>query len=334
MDRGVRRVRGSGGRPGKRVSPGGGESGEAKEGAAADQAIQQANSKTKSRRELARHDQFDEVSPEVGQIDEVAFDDAMARDPDAALAMLADMTGATDEALRTLARRLAGSIMLDLGRRGRTRQRGIGKLVSQPFRPDGGDLDLDSSLGALITARATRTAVDVDELRVSGWMKPATAYCLLVDRSGSMTGTPLATSAVAAAAVAHRAEDFSVVAFAEDAVVAKSQDSDKAAERVVTDVLILRGFGTTNVALALRTAQIQLSRSRASRKITVLLSDCRSTAKGDMKTAAAGLDELVILAPEGDADDAFAFGLAVGARVVTVSGPSDIPGALAAALND
>lgn len=315
------------------MSPGGGESGEAKEGAAADQAIQQANSKTKSRRELARHDQFDEVSPEVGQIDEVAFDDAMAHDPDAALAMLADMTGATDEVLRALARRLAGSIMVDLGRQGRTRQRGIATLVSQPFRPDVGDLDLDASLGALITARATRTAVDVDELRVSGWMRPATAYCLLVDRSGSMTGTPLATSAVAAAAVAHRAADFSVVAFAEDAVVAKSQDSDKAAERVVTDVLTLRGFGTTNVALALRTAQIQLSRSRASRKITVLLSDCRSTAKGDMNAAAAGLDELVIIAPAGDADDAFAFGMAVGARVVTVSGPSHIPEALAAALD-
>ncbi len=296
--------------------------------------MQSAASKTKSRRELQRHDHFDDVSPEVGELNSVAFDEAMAHDPDAALSMLADMTGATDERLRALARRLAGSIMVDVATHGRTRRRGIGKLVSQPFRPDGGDLDLDASMQGIVTARATATAVDIDELRTTGWVKPATAYCLLVDRSGSMHGTPLANAAIAAAAVAHRAADYSVIAFAGDAVVTKSQDSDKSVEAVVNDVLVLRGAGTTDVALALRSAQVQLARSRAGRKIAVLLSDCRATAKGDMHAAAAGLDELVILAPEGDADDAFAFGRAVGARVVTVAGPSHIPAALAEALSD
>jgi hypothetical protein len=316
------------------VSPDGGSGGEAKEGAAADKAVQQAGSKTKSRRELAQHDQFDEVSPEVGEINQIALDAAMDHDPDAALSMLADMTGATDEKLRALAKRLAGSLMIDLGKRGAVRKRGIGKLVSQPYRPDGGDLDLDASMHAIVLAKATGTAVDADDLRINGWVKPATAYCLLVDRSGSMQGTPLANSAVAAAAVSHRAADFSVVAFASDAVVTKSQESDKSIERVVTDVLTLRGAGTTDVALALRSAQVQLARSRAGRKITVLLSDCRANAKGDMHAAAAGLDELVIIAPEGDADDALAFGRAVGARVVTVAGPSQIPAALSAALDD
>lgn len=316
------------------MSPERGAGGEAKEGAAADKVMQQSGSKTKSRQELAKHEQFDEVSPEVGEINQIALDAAMEHDPDATLSMLADMTGATDEKLRALAKRLAGSIMVELGKRGRVRQRGIGKLVSQPYRPDGGDLDLDASLGGILMAKATGTAVAVDELRVTGWVKPATAYCLLVDRSGSMNGTPLATSAVGAAAVSHRAADYSVVAFAGDAVVAKSQDSDKPIEQVVTEVLSLRGAGTTDVALALRIAQEQLARSRAGRKITVLLSDCRATAKGDMRAAAGGLDELVIIAPEGDAEDAIAFGREVGARVVTVAGPSHLPAALAEALGD
>lgn len=296
--------------------------------------MQQAGSKTKSRQELARHEHFDDVSPEVGQIDEVAFDDALQHDPDAALSMLADMTGATDEKLRALAKRLAGSIMVDLARRGRVHRRGIGKLVTQRYQGDGNDLDLDASLDAITLARASRSTIDSDDLRVIGWIKPSTAYCLLVDRSGSMAGAPLATSAVAAAAVSHRAADYSVVAFAGDAVVAKSQDSDKAVERVVSDVLTLRGAGTTNVALALRTAHVQLSRSRAGRKVTVLLSDCRSTAVGDMYAAAIQLDELVIVAPLGDSADAEAFGREVGARVVTVGGPSSIPDALSRALQD
>lgn len=316
------------------MSPDGGSGGETKEGAAADKAVQQSGSKTKSRQELAKHDQFDNVSPEVGEINQIALEAAMEHDPDAALSMLADMTGATDEKLRALAKRLAGSLMIDLGKRGPVQKRGIGKLVSQPYRPDGGDLDVDASMHAMVLAKATGTAVDADDLRINGWVKPETAYCLLVDRSGSMHGAPLANSAVAAAAVSHRAADFSVIAFAGDAVVTKSQDSDKSIERVITDVLALRGAGTTDVALALRSAQVQLARSRAGRKITVLLSDCRANAKGDMHAAAAGLDELVIIAPEGDADDAFAFGRAVGARVVTVSGPSHIPAALTEVLGD
>ena len=55
-----------------------------------------------------------------------------------------------------------------------------------------------------------------------------TAVCLLVDRSGSMGGRPLATSAVAAAAVACALRaDHSVLAFGPDVVVAKAQDVPK-----------------------------------------------------------------------------------------------------------
>lgn len=304
------------------------------EGDEADAAVSEAGRRTQSRRDLSRHQHFEQVSPEVGMLDEAALGDAMADDPDEALALLAELTGATDPVLRELARRLAGRLFLDIARRGPTRRRGVGRMVEQAYRPDGGDLDLDASMDALAEARASAGALDPERLRVRGWRRPGLALCLLVDRSGSMGGQPLATAAVAAAAIACRTpDDYSVLAFAKDVVAAKSQDAPKPSERVVTDVLTLRGFGTTDVAGALRAAQEQLARSRAGRRMAVLLSDCRATVPGDTAAAARGLDELVIVAPAGDADEARALADAVGARFVTVSGPSDIPDALARALD-
>jgi Mg-chelatase subunit ChlD len=306
-----------------------------KEGGAADEAVAEASRRTTSRRELARHDRFEEISPEVGQLDEAALQRLMDDDPDRALGLLAELTGATDPALRELARQLAGRIMVDIGRRGRTRQKGIGKIATQPFRPDAGDLDLDTSLDALAEARAVRGLPDVDRLRVRGWRRPGTALCLLVDRSGSMGGRPLATAAMAAAAVAHRAPaDYSVLAFGADVVVAKAQDGYKSASEVVTAVLALRGFGTTNLAGALRVAALQLQRSTAGRRVAVLLSDCRATVAGDARAAARELEELCIVAPAGDAEEALRLAGEVGAGLSTVAGPTDIPDALAAVLGD
>jgi VWA domain containing CoxE-like protein len=307
-----------------------------KEGAAADAAVQDAAKKTTSRREMSsRHQRFEQISPEVGELDESAFDEALADDPDETLALLADLTAATDPKLRELARRLAGRLLLDLSRRGRVRPRGIGKIESQRYRPDGGDLDIDASIEPIAEARATGGALDVERVRVRGWVKPGTALCLLVDRSGSMGCKPLAVSAIAAAAVAWRSpEDYSVLAFGKDVVVAKSQDAPKPGERVVNDVLSLRGFGTTDLAGALQTASAQLARSRAGRRVAVLLSDCRATVPGDVVGAARALDELCIVAPAGDDDAARELGAQIGARVVSISGPAELPDALAQVLGD
>ena len=157
----------------------------------------------------------------------------------------------------------------------------------------------------------------------------------MVDRSGSMGGKPLATSAVAAAAVAWRApQDYSVLAFGKDVVVAKSQDVFKESDRVVNDVLSLRGFGTTDVAGALRTAQMQLMRSTAGRRIAVLLSDCRQTVDGDAVAAAAALSELLIIAPAGDSDEADRLAAAVGAKIGYATGPSTVAAVLTQLLDD
>lgn len=267
----------------------------------------------------------------MGELDESAVDDLLRDDPDELLAMLADLVGATDQRLRALARRLAARLFLDLARTGRTRRAGIGRLVTQPYSPDGGDLDIDASLEAL--AERGAGSVDARELRVREWSRPATALCLLVDRSGSMGGAPLAAAALAAAAVASRSpDDYSVLAFGKDVLVLKGQGATKPAESVVTDLLSLRGHGTTDVAGALHGAALQLAASRAGRRVTVLLSDCRATVDGDAEAAAGMLDELVVVAPAADADEAEAFCRRTGARLTTVSGPSDVAEALGRAL--
>ena len=303
-----------------------------KEGAAADEEVARNRRRTTSRRDLSRHPRFEQVSPEVGELDESAVDEGMKEDPDEMLAMLADLVGATDRELRELARRLAATLFLELARRGPSRPRGVGTLRDLPYRPDGGDLDLDASMDAIVEGRAG--VIDAERLRVRGWVKPTTALCLLVDRSGSMGGKPLATAALAAAAVASRApQDYSVLAFGKDVVVAKGQTTPKPPDLVVDDVLSLRGFGTTDLAGALHTACDQLTRSRAARKVTVLLSDCRATVDGDPFAAATALDELVVIAPEEDAEEAMAFCQRTGARLTTVSGPSAVAEALSRALD-
>ncbi len=287
-----------------------------------------------SRAELSRQPRFSEVSPDAGCLDEAALADLMRDDPDEALGLLASMTTVMDRRLRELARSLAGRLLLDVARHGPAASRRIGQVATTKWQLNGGDLDIDASVDALVTAAASRSAVDVDELRQRNWVRPTTAICLLVDRSGSMTGRPLATNAVAAAAVAWRnPDDFSVISFARRSIVVKPQGVHRSVGDVVDAVLALRGHGTTDLAGALDAARRQLDRSHAGRKITVLLSDCRATESGDPAAAAAGLDELVIIAPDGDDDEARTLADRTGAHITTVTGPSDIPAALARLLS-
>ncbi len=149
-----------------------------------------------------------------------------------------------------------------------------------------------------------------------------------------MGGERLATATIAAAAVAWRApEDYSVLAFGDDVLVVKGQTSPKSAEHVVEDLLTFRGFGTTDLALALAAAAEQLARSRAGRRVTVLLSDCRATVPGDVTEAARALDELVVAAPAGDIDDAEALCAEVGGRCEPLDGPLAVPDVFARLLS-
>jgi Mg-chelatase subunit ChlD len=325
------RCRSGGGRAGKSLSlPGGGNPDRERtlEEDEARQQLSEESRRTTSRRELAGNELFDELSPEVGVLDEEAVEEALAERPDEALALLAELTGATDERLRELARRLAGRTVIALAHAGASRRRGTGRMRTFPMDETGGDLDLDASMEPLQLAAASKEPADAAQLNVRAWSRPDEALCLLIDRSGSMSGHRLAAAAVAAASAAERApQDWSVLAFADRVMVLRSQEGRRPVEDVVDDVFRLRGFGPTDLALALRAAAAQLDRSRASGRRVVLLSDCRATQGTEPEVEVGNIDELHVLAPGDDSAEAEAFARAVGARWTALAGPSDVPAA-------
>lgn len=287
-----------------------------------------------SRRDLQRQSSFNLISAEVGDLDADAFDQAWSDDPDQALELLSLMTQATDRELAALAQRLAGRLLVDLSASGPARSRGVSQLVARPARADTDDLDIDASVEAIHGARVERRPPRLDELTARQWAQPTTAICLLVDRSGSMNGSRLATAALAAAACSWRApNEFAVLAFADKVLTIKSMHQGVEAENVVGRVLSLRGHGTTDVALALRAAHRELQSTTAQRRMVILLSDGEHTTGDEPTDAARALAELAIVAPAEEPDLAFALGRRAGAKVQTVDGPLDIVGALSRILS-
>lgn len=280
-------------------------------------------------------DGFVELSPEIGELDEEAVSEGMVDNPDETLDLVAAMTAATDPVLRRLARQLAARLFLDLTKNAKPDTSGPSHLISAPYRPDAGDLDLDRTLHGVLTARAERRAIAADDIRVLSWAKASTAWCLLIDASGSMHGKPTATAALAAAAVAARGPDeYAALSFSDHVVAAKAMWEHRAPTEVIDRVLALRGHGTTDLASALAAAREQLHRSNAKKRMVVLLSDCRATVPGDVEAAAKTLDEIVIICPDTDSAAAEALAGQVGARWTTLDGPSDIVSAFSRVLDN
>jgi Mg-chelatase subunit ChlD len=224
----------------------------------------------------------------------------MAHDSDAALALLADLAVATDPAVRRQARRLAERLFPRLGRVGMPVPRGTRRLVSQVGVVEG-DLDIDRTLERSLGMRPT----DPDELIASRFCAASRAVCLLVDRSGSMSGHAVALASVAAAAVINaRVEQMrcSVIAFASEPLVLLDHDSARAATAVVDDLLSLRGHGRTDLARALRVAAEQLEHAPAGGRTAVLLSDALHTKGADPLAAADALDCLHVLGTSAECD--------------------------------
>ena len=248
-----------------------------------------------SRREMAmRHAAFEDVSPQVGELDEEAFAGLMSEDADAAAALLADMALATDRELRTAAKRLACRVFIQVGRLGRTRTRGTRRL--EVNRRADGDLDLDRTLDRW----DGRWPPGSDDLVTRGWTGHRRAVCLAVDSSGSMNGLAVAIAAVAAAGVVLAGDDtleMSVLTFARDVQVLQRHGQRRAAEDLVAQLVTLRGHGMTDLAAALRGAREQLLPAMADERVVVLLSDCLHTTGDPPETALSGIDRVHVLCP-------------------------------------
>lgn len=176
-------------------------------------------------------------------------------------------------------------------------------------------------MDAVVSARGEQRPVDLDELLARDWGASSLALCLLIDDSGSMTGARLAAAATVAAACALRAPaELAVLAFARDVRPVRRLVDVVTPETVVERVLRLRGHGITGLAGALRAAAVALGAARATRRVVVLLSDCRATDEQDPAPAAAAIPELVIIAPRDDFAEAAALAAASGARWAPLSG--------------
>jgi magnesium chelatase subunit D len=278
--------------------PPGSGGGRVLEGPSADRALQEGSRRTRSRGELGRaHAEFSALSPDVGELDEEAFEALRRDDADLAVTLLVDLATATDRELRERARRLAGRVFVRMARRGPAARRGYRRLAPV-VGAEAGDLDLERTL-----ERAGGRPRRAEDFVLRDWQAARRSACLVIDQSGSMRGPGLAMAAVAAASVAlaqtNRTE-CSVVAFSQDVIVLQRQGHRRPAERLVTDILSLRAGGTTNLELALRAAAAQLARGGPSERLAIVMSDCLATAGGDPLHALGGIDRLHVLGTSAD----------------------------------
>jgi magnesium chelatase subunit D len=247
-----------------------------------------------SRAELtARHSSFREVSPELGRLDEEAFAELLAADPDAAVTLLPELARATDRELRSAARRLAARVYVRLARTGPHPARGARRLG--PGRAEG-DLDLDRTLDQWSGIWPPRA----DDLVTRSWHAQRRALCLLIDSSGSMSGLAVAIASVAAASLVLAADGRlapGIISFSGATTVLHAQGRPGAPGQVVGDLLALRGHGVTDLAAALRAAAAQLAAVTADERVVLLLSDCLRTAGEDPARALAGISRLHVLCP-------------------------------------
>ncbi|MQA14535.1 MAG: VWA domain-containing protein [Pseudonocardiaceae bacterium] len=243
------------------------------------------------------------------------------------------MTRATDESLRAQVRRLAARLLLAPPRPAQDDRSGTGRLatVSEP----GLDLDLDATLERF----AEHPRLRADDLRWRGWRRPAPAYVLLVDASGSTTGAPLATAVTTAAALAGRlrpGDELGVVAFWSAAAVLRDLRSPAPASTVLDALFDLQGGDTTDLALGLRTALAQAALAATPRREVLVLTDGMANTGTDPLVVAADAARagcrVHALALSGEPDAVVAcdrLAAAGGGRSAPLLRPSQAPGAVA-----
>jgi Mg-chelatase subunit ChlD len=300
-------------------------------GGAAAREVARERRQTWSRAELAQDPDFGAYSPQPGTFETAAFRAAFAARPERTFEMLPRLAQAADAPLRRAARRIAARIILREAQSRAGGAYGAGRLTPAPLGPDG-DLDLDASLEAALLARAGRAAAPPD-LVSREWRRPRTSVCLIVDASGSMSGTAIANAALAAAAIALRAgPDFSVVVVSDRALILREQGSNRPIAAVIDDLLTLRSYGWTNLAAGLCAARAQLARTSDARRVAILLSDGRANRGADPLPAARALVTLHVLSTSTGEDAGRALATAGRGRAVRIADWLELVPALCALL--
>jgi Mg-chelatase subunit ChlD len=277
------------------------------------------------------------VSPEVGALDEAALAGALEDDLDEGVSLLVDLARATDPKLREKARRLAASLLVPAARIPGPSSPG-GSARIGPVREAGVDLDLDATLDGL----AEHPELRPEDLRWRGWRRPGRAVVLLVDASGSVTGPPLTTAIVTAAALAARSgplDELAVVAFWSQAVVLRHVRDPAPPAHAVDRLLALRGGDTTDLAGGLTAALSQVGAARAGRRDVLVLTDGLANEGRDPRAvaaSAAGMGapvHVMALSPDEEAMAACrALAAAGGGRLVVLHRAADAPAAVAGVL--
>lgn len=218
-------------------------------------------------------------------LDEEALAAHLRHDPDEAISLLVDLTRATDPRLREQARALAPRLLLPIARHGIPAP-AAGAVRLMTSKRAGLDVDLDATLEEL----AGRRPPSAEDLRWHRWTRSGRAHILLIDASGSVTGVPLATAIVTAAALAARCradDELAVVAFWSRAVVLRDITSNPSHSRVLDALFDLRGGDTTDIAGGLRSALAQAGLAGSKKRDILLLTDGMATAGDDPVPVAA-----------------------------------------------
>jgi Mg-chelatase subunit ChlD len=296
--------------------------------------LRQQQARRSGRDELSRqHADFEAVSPQAGELDEQALEDLAARDPDAAARLLTALGRAIDPAVRARARALAARLPVTVPRTGVPDRAGSRRVVTRRD-PTGADIDLDATLAA----RGAEPHWRAEHLHTRSWRATGRACVLVVDASGSVAGDELAVAVLTASALAQRmrpGDELAVVAFWSTAVVLQPLSAGVRPDVVVDRLFDLRGGGTTDLDLALRTALQQLTRTRTAARDVLLLSDGMPTDSPDPRPAAAALARagarlhvLGLSAEPESVENCAALAATGGGRSAALHRPSDAPAAV------
>lgn len=206
-----------------------------------------------------------------------------------------------DPKVRAAALEIASRLSIPKPRRDSSATRGLGELLTVPYRGASDEIDLDATIGVL----AEHPLPEDEDILVRERLRTRRSIVLLVDVSGSMKGERIATAAATVGALAGELSNdaLAVVAFWSDAAVVLPLGDPVKPMDLLDRILRIPARGLTNVAFPLEVAAEQLTRVPAREARVILLSDCVHNAGPDPRPFAAKLPRLdVLLDASGEKD--------------------------------